>query len=120
MAQYEEHWEWSLRASWIFILSLSAGLLGWAMLMMTQVKDVPREWDFGNLEFTPAASVYSTHVPSSNPDDLEKTILNKKGPAEFTKSGKMPENKMIEPLPEGIPMEDLNGNEIDTTKNQQK
>ena len=41
MHDYEEHKEWSTLGSWLFILLLSGGLIGWAMFMMSIIKDVP-------------------------------------------------------------------------------
>lgn len=81
---YEEHKEWSTLGSWLFVLLLSGGLIGWAMFMMSIIKDVPREWDYGTLPFTPAKSVYSTERPSG-----------------------APEGYMLEPLPEGISIEEV-------------
>lgn len=83
MKNYEENSKWSTRRSWIFILLLSGSLLAWAMVMMTFVEDVPREWEFGNIEFTPAESVYSTKKP-------DKEV----------------EENAIAPLPDGVSMED--------------
>ncbi len=83
MGKYEEHKEWSTLGSWLFIILLSGGLIGWAMFMMSVVKDVPREWDYGTVPFTPANSVYSTEVHDEQPEGL-----------------------MIEPLPEGVSMEE--------------
>ncbi len=87
MKGYEEYKKWNTFWSWFFVFALSGSLLGWAMFMMTFIKDVPREWDFGNIEFTPAKSVYSTQ----NPDNET-------------------EENMIAPLPDGVSMdEEKNG-----------
>ena len=83
MKNYEEYNKWSTRRSWLFIILLSGSLLAWAIIMMTFVEDVPREWEFGNIEFTPAKSEYSTN----NPD-------------------KKVEENVIEPLPDGVSMEE--------------
>lgn len=84
MKDYEENHTWSTFWSWFFILALSFGLISWAMTMMTLVEDVPREWDFGNREFTPAKSIYSTHNPENTTDSL-----------------------MVHPLPDAVSMEEL-------------
>ncbi len=84
MHDYEEHKEWSTLGSWLFILLLSGGLIGWAMFMMSVIKDVPREWDYGTVPFTPASSVYSTERHEEAPDGY-----------------------MLQPLPEGISMEEV-------------
>ncbi len=81
--KYEENKSWSKFKSWMFVLFLSASLLIWAMVMMTMVKDVPREWEFGTIEFTPGKSEYSTHNPG------KKTLKNQ-----------------IAPLPDGVSMEE--------------
>jgi hypothetical protein len=83
MHKYEEHRKWSTLGSWLFIVLLSGGLIGWAMTMKSVIRDVPREWDYGTVPFTPAKSVYSTEVPKEEPDGY-----------------------MLEPLPEGIPIEE--------------
>ncbi len=80
---YEENTKWSMRKSWIVVFAISWSLLAWAMTMMTFVKTPPREWDFGTIEFTPAKSEYSTHNPDKKTD-----------------------KKMIEPLPDGVSMEE--------------
>ena len=85
MHDYEEYHEWSKFKSWLFVCILSAGLIGWAMTMMTLVKDVPRKWDFDTVDFTPGKSVYST----TNPDHTVG-------------------EKMVHPLPEAISMEEKN------------
>lgn len=83
MKDYEEYHEWSTGKSWLFIILQSSFLLVMASLMMFLIEDVPREWNFGNVEFTPAKSVYSTHNP-----EVETT------------------EKMVTPLPEGVTMEE--------------
>ncbi len=80
---YEENTKWSTRKSWFTVFAISFSLLAWAMTMMMLVKTVPREWDFGNIEFTPSKSEYSTQIPE------EKTT-----------------GKLVEPLPDGISMEE--------------
>jgi len=85
MIKYEEHGKWSKTASWLFIIFLSATLITWAMSLMFLIKAVPREWDYGNLEFTPAKSIYSTNYPVGEAS-----------------------GNMITPLPEGVSMEEAN------------
>lgn len=89
--QYEENKKWSTFWSWAFIFMLSFSLIGWAMFMMTFVKDVPRKWDFGNVEFTPAKSVYSSVQSSSEAEEVDE-----------------PEKNLIAPLPDGVSMEEEN------------
>lgn len=96
MHDYEEHKEWSTLGSWLFILLLSGGLIGWAMFMMSVIKDVPREWDYGTVPFTPAKSVYSTEVHEEKP-----------------------EGYMLHPLPEGISIEEARSSQPEkTTENE--
>ena len=95
MKDYEENSKWSTRRSWIFVITLSGSLLAWAMIMMTFVKDVPRKWEFGNIEFTPAKSEYSTN----NPDK------------------KVKEN-VIAPLPDGVSMEEENNQSKNKKENE--
>lgn len=82
MNDSEEHKEWRPLISWLFIIGLSVSLFVVMMILML-IMEKPREWDFGTIPFTPSESVYSSS--------------NKQAP---------PEKKMIEPLPEGIPMKD--------------
>ena len=90
MHKYEEHRKWSTLGSWLFILLLSGGLIGWAMTMMSVIRDVPREWDYGTIPFTPGKTVYSTERPPATTEDY-----------------------MMEPLPEGIPMEEAQKKQAD-------
>ncbi len=83
--QYEENTKWSTRKSWFVVFAISGTLLAWAMTMMTLVESVPREWEFGNIEFTPAKSEYSTHNPDAKTDENQ-----------------------IAPLPDGVSMEEQN------------
>jgi hypothetical protein len=85
--EYEEYHEWNSLWSWAFIAFLSASLITVCMVSMMMIMDYPREWDHGNLNFTPSASVYST-----------------------TRPGKIID-KMIQPLPEGVPMNESINNE---------
>ena len=89
--KYEENKKWSTFWSWAFIFALSGSLLGWAMIMMTFVKDVPREWEFGNVEFTPAESVYSSVQAAEKAEDAKDADKN-----------------LIAPLPDGVSMEEEN------------
>lgn len=82
MHEYEEFHEWSTGWSWAFIIFLSGSLITICMIVMVMVKDVPRKWDFGNLDFTPSASVYSLVRPV------------------------YPDSTLILPLPEGRQMEE--------------
>jgi len=79
--EYEEYHEWNEFWSWAFIVFLSGSLITLMMVIMS-VKVAPREWDFGNVGFTPSESIYSTQDP-----------------------GPVLEN-MIQPLPEGVSMEE--------------
>ena len=83
MKKYEEYQEWSTGKSWLLVIGISAFLLIMAMGLMFLIEDVPREWDFGNVEFTPGKSVYSTATPEGTTEE-----------------------KMIAPLPEGISMQE--------------
>jgi hypothetical protein len=73
MKGYEEYHEWSVFWSWSLIIGVALFLLSMGMTMMYTVKDVPREWDFGNIEFTPAKSVYSTATP---PKETSKKMIH--------------------------------------------
>lgn len=87
--KYEENSKWSTFWSWAFVFTLSGSLIAWAMVMMTFVKDVPREWDFGNIEFTPAKSVYSSVQSSSKAEKVDEAGVN-----------------LIAPLPDGVSMKE--------------
>lgn len=106
MAKYEEHKKWNTFWSWLFIIALSGGLITWAMSMMVLIPDVPREWDFGNIEYTPGASIYSTRDATDKPVDYQKQI-HLKGLYDSTRSGTYADTVMVQPLPEGIPMEEV-------------
>lgn len=82
MHTYEEYHEWSTFWSWTFIAFLSGALITFCMIAMMMIPDVPRQWNFGTLDFTPSGSVYSMVRP---------------GPAV---------EEMVIPLPEGVTMEE--------------
>lgn len=85
MHTYEEYHEWSTFWSWAFIAFLSGALITICMVAMMMIPDVPRQWNFGGLDFTPSASEYSMVRP---------------GPAV---------EEMVIPLPEGVTMEEETG-----------
>jgi hypothetical protein len=88
MVDAEEHHDWSTFKSWLFIIALSFSLfITMSVLMM--IEEQPRQWDFGTIPFTPSESVYSTSVPKKNPEE-----------------------KMIEPLPEGVSMKEKRTKDI--------
>jgi hypothetical protein len=70
MHEYEEFHEWSTGWSWAFIIFLSGSLISICMLAMMLIKDVPREWDHGEMDFTPAASVYSSSKPAGKDNNM--------------------------------------------------
>lgn len=82
MHAYEEYHVWSTRWSWAFIILLSAALITVCMVAMMMIMDMQRDWDHGNLNFTPSASIYSTVKPE------------------------IATEKMIQPLPEGVTLEE--------------
>lgn len=82
--EYEEYHEWNFFWSWAFIVFLTGSLITICMVAMMMIMDLPREWDHGSLNFTPSASVYSSVKPLKT------------------------EEKMIQPLPEGVSMENIN------------
>ena len=45
---------------WLILILFSGGLIGWAVWIHLIIPDVERHWDFGQSEFTPAESIYST------------------------------------------------------------
>lgn len=49
---------------WLFIFVFSAAILSWGMMLHMVIPDAPRQWDFGTVPMTPAASVYSTSRPA--------------------------------------------------------
>jgi hypothetical protein len=81
MFKYEEyktvkHQVWG----WVMIFAFSAILLGWCFFVHMMVPDVPRQWDFGQLDDTPASSQFSTEpllIEPNNPLQIEPPILEK-------------------------------------------
>ncbi len=80
MRSSEEHHEWNTFYSWLLIFGLTASLFI-VMFILMLIPVGPREWDFGTDPFVPSESIYS----SSTPEEI-------------------PKGKMVEPLPEGVPM----------------
>ena len=50
--------------SWVILILLSLGLMGWGVLVYYFVHDGPREWDYRNLPDVPGESAYRTQLPS--------------------------------------------------------
>jgi hypothetical protein len=80
--QYEEYKVTSEFWGWVIIIASSIGILGYGMVIMLLVRDAPRYWDFGQVDITPAESIYSTQEPPLNVNDVQQ----------------------LTPLPEGVPM----------------
>lgn len=62
--KYEEYKKISQATGWLLLIALSAGLIGWAMVLNMLIPDTERHWDFGALPDTPAESRYSTVEPA--------------------------------------------------------
>ncbi len=73
--EYEENSESSNnKMGWFLVLMFAAFILGWAMVMMTIIKDVPRKWDYEILPDAPSQSIYSTREYKEElfpPDQIE-------------------------------------------------
>ncbi len=55
------------RWGWVIAVGIALGLIAWGLAHYAFVRDAPREWNFGELEDTPARSAYSTTQPSMSP-----------------------------------------------------
>jgi hypothetical protein len=51
--------------SWILLILLCAGLMGWGMLVYLIVPDGPRHWDYRKMPDVPGESAYGTRLPSA-------------------------------------------------------
>lgn len=67
MVEEEESREIAPLRAWIFVLVLSALLVGWGLLNYKMIPERQREFDYGVLPDTPAQSVYSTGRPPAPP-----------------------------------------------------
>ena len=77
---------------WVLLMLLSVLILGYAVWAMLSIPDVPRHFDYGQLEDTPGASIYSTQNPrlyTPTPEQAGATQLQ------------------VVPLPEAKPLEVL-------------
>jgi hypothetical protein len=63
MLEEEESREITPLRAWIFVVVLSALLVGWGLFNYKMIQERPREFDFGVLPDTPAQSEYSTGRP---------------------------------------------------------
>ena len=50
---------------WVVALGVGAAVVGWGILQYHFIVDVARDWSYGSLPETPAASVYSTSTPAN-------------------------------------------------------
>ena len=89
MLEEEESREMAPRRAWIFVLVLSALLVGWGLFNYRMIPERQREFDYGVLPDTPAQSMYSTGrppAPAVAPDQISRlpgaTSLPANGPAE--------------------------------------
>ena len=75
MTEYEEYTEsGNNRMGWFLIIMFAAFILGWAMVMMTIIKEPPRKWDYEILPDAPSQSIYSTREYKDElfpPDQIE-------------------------------------------------
>jgi hypothetical protein len=89
MVEEEESREMTPLRAWIFVVVLSALLVGWGLLNYKMIPERHREFDYGVLPDTPAQSEYSTGrppAPAVAPDQIlplpGATSIPAKGPAE--------------------------------------
>ncbi len=75
MKQYEENTSYSNKWGWIYLFLLSFFVIGWAMVLMFEVKDVPRKWDYGTVIDAPAENIYTTERVSID-DSIKQQIEN--------------------------------------------
>ncbi len=75
MAQYEEYNESSSnKMGWFLVVMFAGFILGWAMIMMSIIKEPPRKWDYEILPDAPSQSIYSTREYKEElfpPDQIE-------------------------------------------------
>lgn len=64
--QYEEYRNVGTVLGWVILLVFTASILGWGMFMMMMIMDAPRHWDHGQLDDTPASSVFSSVEPDTH------------------------------------------------------
>jgi len=89
---YEEYSDLSLCDSWFIIIALCVFLLLSGLLVHRMLPDTERRWNFGALNYTPAASIYSTAVP---------------GPVTVAPAETKKVEKQMEPLPGAQALEKL-------------
>jgi hypothetical protein len=70
--QYTHSAQWR---GWLFIFIFSAAILSWGMFLHMCIPDGPRQWDFGAVPMTPAASIYSTRAPGAPPGGPPRQML---------------------------------------------
>lgn len=66
--EYEEQKLLPQKVGWLLLFLLSACIIGYALWVHALVPDAARQWDFGALQQTPAASIYATQpTPLAHP-----------------------------------------------------
>lgn len=70
---YEEMYRHRQSTGWVLLLLFCAALIGYSLVLHLLIPDRPRTWDFGQLDQTPAESIYSTREPAMRvPEPLQK------------------------------------------------
>lgn len=97
MEAYEQYEQSRHPWTWVVIIILAVGVMGWAMVVHHCVPDVPRQWDFGQLPDTPGESRYSTRLPPGGPPPLQMQPLPEAQAAPPASPSKLPAG--VEPTP---------------------
>ena len=72
MKDYEEKTSFDNLWGWISLFLLSFFVLGWAMVIMFSVKDVPRKWDYGSVIDAPSENINTTIQQDKNEKDKQQ------------------------------------------------
>jgi hypothetical protein len=86
MLEEEESREITPLRAWIFVVVLSALLVGWGLFNFKMIPERQREFDYGVLPDTPAQSEYSTGRPPA-PAVAPEQILHLPGATSLPASG---------------------------------
>ncbi len=72
MKDYEEKTSFRNVWGWTSLFLLSLFVIGWAMVLMFSVKDVPRKWDYGSEIDAPSENIYTTIRYDKNEKDKQQ------------------------------------------------
>jgi len=70
--KYDEYKLLPQALAWVVLIAWSASLILWAVWIHLITPETERHWDYGQADFTPAESVYSTSEPAPGAEPAQQ------------------------------------------------